>query len=406
MALGREYFDPADGERAFAEPGRSGRSRAVQLLLIAEQLSRRDGDNLPIGLREDAAALGTPELRRDGSDALRNEQRTRAVAGTRLRDYDASLAREMWSTTRAQSDPAAAIDLLGLSLEDPSPFARLSAILGLLSLAPADGSLSRLDSYLLARLFDEQYRAPSATGALARDLFDVLNGPPGGDVPRIGAVPPAPMGSGPLSIGVHGTFSRYGTSRVAPSHKFYEYLGEEFSPDLFPDDARFFRWSGRYSRHDRAKGARDLPLWLRSVGKVGALDTVYAHSHGGNVALSAAADGVQIKFLVLLSVPPIERSLAEWAAIRQNVGYVISLRSKLDWVILSDLVASRARGARNLLSAERSVGLDFPPQADIHTVAPFGWFSHSSWLDKRVWQSTTIEAEVRNKYLLTHPGRP
>jgi hypothetical protein len=404
MVLWDDYFEPSDGERAFLETGHHGRSRAVQLLLIAEQLSRRRVSGLPTGLGEDAESLRTPRLRWEGSDSFLATRRERAVASTTQFGYDARMATYMWTTAQTESDPGAAVDLLGLSLDDPSPHARLSAILGLLSLAPPEGPVSEIDRYLLACLFQEQYRAPRETGAMARNFLDLLRGQPGEQEPLESAMPTFGGGGGPLSIGVHGTFSEYDMSRVAPMHKFYEYLGQQFSPDLFKDQNRFFRWSGRYSREARNKGARDLQVWLRSVGRTNELDTVYAHSHGGNVALSAAASGVRINFLVLLSVPPVERSPGEWAAIRRNVGYTMSLRSKLDYVILLDLIAGRIRGLRDLLRAERSVGLDFPPEADVHATTPIGWFSHSSWLDQRVWQSTTIEAEVQNKYLLTHPG--
>lgn len=50
MVLGDDYFEPSDGERAFLETGHHGRFRAVQLLLIAEQLSRRRVSGLPTGL--------------------------------------------------------------------------------------------------------------------------------------------------------------------------------------------------------------------------------------------------------------------------------------------------------------------------------------------------------------------
>lgn len=402
MALGPEYFEPVDGERAFARPELSSRSRAAQLLLIVEQLSRPPDSPAPTATDVDAAVLRVPALGR-ASQALDSDPRRGLIDPDRGRGYSSERASKLWLEAQRDSDPRAAIELLGLSVDDPSPFVRLSAIVGLLALARPDEPSPGTDGYLLYRLFEEQYGEPNATRGLASDLFSMISGGETRDISKLDVYPPSPDAPAPLSIGVHGTFSRYGESRVAPQHRFYRYLGQKFSPDLFKDESRYFRWSGRYSRYDRLKGARDLPLWLHSIGKATQLDTVYAHSHGGNVALSAAAAGVRINFLVLLSVPPIVRSAAEWAAIRGNVGYMMSLRSHADRIILLDLVAGRVPAIQAALASEPSAGLDFPPQADIYTASPFGWFSHSSWLDKRVWQSKGIEAEVRNKYKLTHP---
>ncbi len=410
MALGGEYFDPILGADAFEQLGRASRSRAVQLLLIAEQLSRPIGAAPPIAVNEEASLVAAPELYSDLNEFLRDEWRTAAVFSNRRSEYEPGAAAGLWTTARDTSDPQAAVELLALSLRDPSPFARLSAIVGLLAIGSDSRpyAYSRVDEYLLRMLFEEQYRAPNVTGTLARNLFDRIAGydddfPPPPDLSTRSRNGGSAGSAEPLSIGIHGTFSRYGESRVAPSHRFYEYLTDTFSPDLFPDEARYFRWSGRYSRYDRRKGARDLPLWLDRIGKVTELDTVYAHSHGGNVALTAAAAGVKINFLVLLSVPPIERSAIEWAAINQNVDYMFSLRTHLDRVVLIDLVASRVPAVRRTFNTERSVGLDFPPEANVHTASPIGWFSHTSWLDRHIWQTTTIESEVRNKYALTHP---
>lgn len=44
----------------------------------------------------------------------------------RLRGYEVGLANEMWSATRAEYDPGAAIDLLGLSLKALPPAPRLA----------------------------------------------------------------------------------------------------------------------------------------------------------------------------------------------------------------------------------------------------------------------------------------
>lgn len=400
MTPAHEPFEPTDGDRAFTEPSGSGRSRAVHLLLLAEQLSRGEHERLPIALHADAAELDAPTL--EWSSALGEERRARAIFGVDAKRREPAHIAATWSAVR-RGDGGAALELLGMCTHDPSPFARLGAIVGLLALSRAAGLRSRADDHLLRCLFAEQYRAPYEVGAVARELFDLLTSPEERELPPPpGSRRPGSPAGGSLSIGVHGTFSRYGTSRVAPNQPFYSYLSSQFSPELFQDERTCFRWSGRYARADRSKAARDLPLWLDSIGDAEELDTVYAHSHGGNVALSALAQGLRIKFLVLLSVPPIERSSEEWATIDRHVGYAMSLRSRLDWVVLADLVARRAARAIGVPGVERSSGLDFPPEADIHTTAPFGWFSHSTWLDQHVWQTSTIEAEVRNKHALAH----
>jgi pimeloyl-ACP methyl ester carboxylesterase len=103
------------------------------------------------------------------------------------------------------------------------------------------------------------------------------------------------------SLLVHGTFSRLRSNWWRPGGDFFEYLKTKVSPNLY-DAPDHFRWSGRYTQGHREAGGQDLAAWTDAASIT--LDTVFAHSHGGNVALDAAArNGVRMRLLVLLSTP-------------------------------------------------------------------------------------------------------
>jgi pimeloyl-ACP methyl ester carboxylesterase len=61
------------------------------------------------------------------------------------------------------------------------------------------------------------------------------------------------------------------------------------------------------------------------------LHTLFAHSHGGTVALLATRHGLMVKELILLSAPaePVE---VEW----RNVGRAVSLRIHVDLILLAN----------------------------------------------------------------------
>jgi hypothetical protein len=199
-----------------------------------------------------------------------------------------------------------------------------------------------------------------------------------------------------VSLGVHGTFAHYATERspgpLSTFSPFYEYLGVSHAPDLFRDHHHSFQWGGRYSRDSRMEGAERLIEWVGAYVPSGGPRVVFAHSHGGNVALSAAAGGLRIDRLILLSTPAIRRCDDEWRAIGANVGRIAAYRTRLDKVILIDQIASRVGWGGE--QREVSDGLDFPSIAPIFQPQPRGLLKHSSWLTEKVWRSRGIHGSV------------
>jgi len=196
------------------------------------------------------------------------------------------------------------------------------------------------------------------------------------------------------SLTVHGTWARLDEDRwYAPGSELHSLLRGEVSPNLFVQDG-YFRWSGGYSKSAREDGAWDFALWKRTK-DVGSIDTVYAHSHGGNVALSAIAKGERVRLLVLLHTPIVPRSKGEWARIRRNLGRVVVMRSRLDLVMLADGLRTRStlRPSQSML-----------PHREIlpHWKDGDAWFSHNLLSAMRTGQNTP--SQRRSNMSTTSPA--
>jgi hypothetical protein len=161
------------------------------------------------------------------------------------------------------------------------------------------------------------------------------------------------------STTVHGTWARLRSRWWKPGGDLHSYLLSKVSQDLYAGDDHF-RWDGRYKGGAREKEAIDLQTW--TAGKnVPRLDIVYAHSHGGNVAFDAAELGVGMCLLVLMSVPARKRKPDEWKTIWTNVSRAVSIRPKLDLVVL----------------------------------APRRWFGHGVVLQPQTWDDNDLPNEVK-----------
>ncbi|WP_155828523.1 hypothetical protein [Gordonia hirsuta] len=149
-----------------------------------------------------------------------------------------------------------------------------------------------------------------------------------------------------VSFTLHGTWRRLTIpSWYRPGEPLHGHIRNCVSPELYVG-ADYPRWSGGYSDIDRAQGARMLLDWVQRRRGSLEVEAIYAHSHGGNVALEAAAQGLKVKMLVLLHVPPRPRSGTEWAAIRSNVERTMVYRVHQDLIVLADVIYVRARGGR------------------------------------------------------------
>ena len=198
-----------------------------------------------------------------------------------------------------------------------------------------------------ARLHFESQRPPDPT----------LEEPTDDDLPA-----PSPSRT---SVLIHGTTFGRTTGWWKPRRVFPKYLKANVSHNLYSGSKPFY-WSGLYSHRARELGAYDLVQWASAH----SLDHVFAYSHGGSVAMLASALGLSMEKLVLLSCPVHSR----YAPVFQRVPNVVSVRTRLDLVILADGGGQRFRDPRI-----------------VERVLPI-WFTHKPTRQPDVWRRYNIEA--------------
>jgi hypothetical protein len=184
--------------------------------------------------------------------------------------------------------------------------------------------------------------------------------------------PGGPSGGGEpsyTSLVVHGTFARQ-NRWWQPGGDFHSYVLSDVRPDLYSAADRF-EWSGGYSDAARALAASDLMAWVNDHAVQG-LD-VFAHSHGGNAAMLATHQGLSIGTLVLLSCPV---HWHKYSPDFSQVQRVVSIRVRLDLVILADLGGQRFRDPR---IEENRLPI---------------WFKHSASHDPDVWRDHDLPSRV------------
>lgn len=194
------------------------------------------------------------------------------------------------------------------------------------------------------------------------------------------------------SVTVHGTWARLSPDgwfkRTSALH---QHLTAKASPNLF-QGSNYFRWTGAYHRLDRRFGAYEF-AWWKQVEQVGPIDTVYAHSHGGNVALNLLASGEQVRLLVLLHTPVLSRTDKAWERIRSNVQRVVVMRTRADLVMLAD--GLRTGSSMNLLQHQLPHRQVMP-----HWKEKDSWFSHSHFVTHSTWMKYDLANEIRYEHSL------
>ncbi|MGV8966576.1 MAG: hypothetical protein ACOH2F_09870 [Cellulomonas sp.] len=194
-----------------------------------------------------------------------------------------------------------------------------------------------------------------------------------------------PIADAEISTCIHGTWARHAHNRwYVPKSSLFQHIKEFATPGLF-DKRDYFRWTSGYTEDARSAGADDLINWRKKNGSE--FDTVYAHSHGGNVALEAAERGEQIRLLVLLHAPITRRSAEQWALIKANVGRIASFRTRADLVMLADGLHT---GSSLDLPADVLRGGSVMP----HVTNPGGYFSHRYYLREEVWEEYDIASDI------------
>lgn len=351
-------------------------SRAAQLLILARQLAGSETSAIAEARAAtpeksaDEDALGTPTVR-----PLPHDSRVPHATG-QLR----STPGQLWTAVNISGDPYSAVTLLLSQLDDPSEIARVSAAASLIAI---DTETER------ARATLTKIRGFSSSTARAMTALAL------GSTALASAVRPAkpltepPRATGEVSIGIAGTFGRWRSPQLTPGGALFALLEKELSPDLYSDAKSYYRWTGGYSEAARQDAATDLERWLATSGSARPLDSVYAHSHGGNVALNAVTLGVPIAFLLLIDTPALHRKSADWSEINGRVGRAVSLRSRLDLVLLLDSVLNGGAGGPG------SDGIDFDAAFDCRVLSPPVWFSHTAMLRPATWQKYGLVDEIR-----------
>jgi hypothetical protein len=104
-----------------------------------------------------------------------------------------------------------------------------------------------------------------------------------------------------MSTMIHGTFGWKGDWWRPRPTGFHHFVLSNHRPNLYNGGARF-SWSGAYSAPQRALAASDFCDWEQDMAR-GGLQTVFAHSYGGEVAARSRIAGAAIDQIVLLSSP-------------------------------------------------------------------------------------------------------
>lgn len=152
-------------------------------------------------------------------------------------------------------------------------------------------------------------------------------------------VPTLPESPPLTSTIIHGTWGWKGDWWY-PGGDFYSYVQQKYRPHLYGEGMEF-SWSGAYSKKQRATAAERFSRWVDRQSPVAGLETVFAHSYGGEVAARAINSGVPIRELVLLSAP----INAHHRAALFGVSRVVDVR--LRWDIVIALARERQEFPRN-----------------------------------------------------------
>jgi pimeloyl-ACP methyl ester carboxylesterase len=168
---------------------------------------------------------------------------------------------------------------------------------------------------------------------------------------------------------IHGTWGWKG-DWWRPRSDFHEFVLRDLRPNLYSRGAKF-SWSGAYSAKQRDRAAHDLAEWAREVAPNG-MQTVFAHSYGGEVAARAIVAGARVHELALLSTPVTTHIDA---CARANVR-VVDIRLRMDPV----LTLARARQR-------------IPAQPNLTTVLLNQWrLDHGATHNELVWRDEDIAA--------------
>jgi hypothetical protein len=321
--------------------------------------------------REDIDSLGFPSLKastgRFHSAALQKVAGVRLMAATaRLTSVDVrAAARKLPQVADAfyrDANAETAAALLETSLRHPHQLVRVSAAASYFEVAAnPQRALGVLEHGLHSR------------DLLTRDVaaYALAHIDPGNsELRRLvrRSQRPSKRKRSHTALIVHGTWARTSSWWQPPRGDFWKYLHDNVDDSLYGAGDRF-EWSGGYSDAARALGGSDLHTWVDQH-QLDGLD-IYGHSHGANIAMLANQAGTRVRRMVLLSCP------VHWPKYSPNfdlVGVVVSVRVRLDLVILAD------RG-----------GQKFQDSRIQEHILPI-WFNHFATHDPGKWQKYDVPA--------------
>ena len=390
-------IEPVVGVAAFAQVTPAAiASRAAQYLGMSAYAF--GGNELARGVQDDADMLAVPHVAAGGSDVEQwlnqdalDEMTDLAIQHHWGRSWDGSYAPDgaaaLWRELDTHHLPTTLLALLN--------YAQRSA--HELEAVAAAGSLTAISQDRMVQPVTILKRGLASDDPLTRGVAAALSGwsMASEATPMQPTIPPV---AAPTSTPIHGTWGLVtDTGWHKPGSSLHDHLRSTVTKNLYKHDT-YFMWSGEYSDEGRANGARDLTRWRDVVSEAGWLDMVYAHSHGGNVALNSLAAGQRIKMLVLLHTPAIHRSDEDWETIRRNVGGVIAMRTRMDLVVLGDSL----RHFENRLKFNPRDLPHFPVVG--HWARKDAWLSHSHYITVDNWIGEDLSDIVRTRYALIGRG--
>ena len=213
------------------------------------------------------------------------------------------------------------------------------------------------ESVIAALAFARLDQAIRSTDAITRSLaIAALVPDDGSDGARSepGLLPPSSTAPAQATVStmIHGTRAFMGEwwrPRVGDFHRF---IGTEYRPNLYSGGAHF-HWSGAYRARHRARASEFFAEWVTDRAP-GGIQSVFAHSYGGEVAARALNLGTPIRELVFLSTPVTKHVEA---AARVGVR-VVDIRLPFDPVLALELRPQRIDAQENVAEVLTSWRLD------------------------------------------------
>lgn len=359
----RLYKEPeraqAEREDEAIEPSYAEEWEQIALPPQVSRMAREPGQQFYPGLFAESAGVETAQRMTQVKDSI---IRSDFKVAAEFSEIQQSLQRTMAET----GSPQTAAELVEVSLNHPQPLVRVGAASSYCDIfEDAETRRMAIDALVEGTFSEERIVYELAERCLAR--IDP-------DHPRLSALAepgPAPEPGEPshTSLMVHGTRARQ-SAWWQPGGDFHTYIKNTVDPSLYSAADRY-DWTGGYSNAARALAADQLSDWVNQHGLNG-LD-LFAHSHGGNVAMLANSRGLDLGRLILLSCPVHKR---KYFPDFSRVQKVVSIRTRLDLIILADRGGQRFRDSR----------ID-------EIVLPI-WFKHSISHDPATWQSHNLPSQI------------